>query len=205
MIGRIKGILERRKPQEILVDVHGIGYSIHIPLSTFYKLPVEGTEVGLEIYTHVREDTLDLFGFLSLSEKHLFQSLISVSKIGPKLAINIMSGAEPGRIANAIKHEDVIFLTSIPGIGKKTAERLVYELRGKEITEALQKGDEGVSNAGTGKGGVIADVISALVNLGYPGAVAEGAVLKAKKHVTEENSVEEMLKESLKYLIKHRD
>ena len=202
MIGRIKGILDSKKPNHILIDVNGIGYNVTIPLSTFYKLPESGKEVCLHIHSHIREDAFELFGFLSSAEKSLFKSLISVSKIGPRLAINIMSGAETEKIADAIRQGDIILLTSIPGIGKKTGERLVYELRGK-IAVGLSEGEIEGKKFAQPESTLENDVASALINLGYSKVMAEQAVAKAQRNGVKAKSVEELLKESLKYLVKH--
>ncbi len=202
MIGRIKGILESKRPNTVLVDVQGIGYNVSIPLSTFYKLPGEGGEVCLQIHTHVREDTFELFGFLTATERSLFKSLISVSKIGPRLAINIMSGAETEKIAGAISEGDIILLNSIPGIGRKTAERLVYELKDKiagVFAADEAKGEKKVKL----KSSLSDDVVSALMNLGYSKGMAEKAVSKARSEGAESDCVESLLRESLKFLVRH--
>lgn len=202
MIGRIKGILDSRKPNHILIDVNGIGYNVTIPLSTFYKLPGTGKEVCLQIHSHIREDAFELFGFLTSAEKSLFKSLISVSKIGPRLAINIMSGAETEKIAGAIRQGDIILLTSIPGIGRKTSERLVYELRDKIAVILGEKEIDGKEIAQS-ESTLLNDVVSALTNLGYSKNMAEQAVAKAQRSGAKAETVEELLKESLKYLVKH--
>ncbi|RMF92090.1 MAG: Holliday junction branch migration protein RuvA [Candidatus Schekmanbacteria bacterium] len=204
MIGKIRGILESKKPNQVLVDVNGIGYEVFIPLSTFYKLPEVGSEVLLEVHTHIREDAFELFGFFTPQEKSLFKSLISVSKIGPKLAINIMSGAETEKIAEAIREGDIILLNSIPGVGKKTAERLIYELRDK-ISADICEGRKAEEGKGVLKSKLTDDVVSALINLGYSKSMAEKAVAKASKNGADGISVEELLKESLKYLVKHSE
>jgi len=156
------------------VETHGVGYEVAISVPTFTEMPAEGAEVALHIYTHVREDALSLYGFLRLDEKQLFEKLLTVSGIGPTLAIKILSGMAADEMVGAIRGGDLARLTRIPGIGKKTAERMVLELRdklpapaGPEMTAALASPVE-------------EDVISALVNLGYPRAAADKALLAAR-------------------------
>jgi len=131
MIGHLRGQLLHKRPNLVLVDVQGVGYQVHIPLTSFYELPEEGKEVVLEIYTHVREDMLALYGFNTRREKEFFLKLISISGIGPKLAISILSGAQVEELARAIANGDLHRLTAIPGVGRKTAERVVLELKGQ--------------------------------------------------------------------------
>ncbi len=131
MIGHLRGRLLRKETQHVLVDVAGVGYKVAIPLSTFYRLGEPGSDIALEIHTQVREDVLALFGFLTAHEQSLFEKLIAVSGVGPKLAIGILSGIEAGDLVQALRAGDVPRLTRIPGVGKKTAERLVLELKDK--------------------------------------------------------------------------
>ncbi len=189
----------QRKPNVILVDVHGVGYEVHIPLTSFYELPQEGNEVSLKIHTHVREDALLLYGFVTQKEKDLFLKLISISGIGPKLAVAILSGAKVEELAQAIADGNLARLVAIPGVGRKTAERLVLELK-SQITPFLlpeqAPGGRPVEKAD----GLQEDILSALVNLGYPRAGAEKA-LNGVLHAAEcERTFEELLRHTLRRL-----
>lgn len=199
MIGQLRGQLLRKKANLILVDVQGVGYEIHIPLTSFYELPAEGGEVTLRIHTHVREDALLLYGFATQREKDLFLKLISISGIGPKLAIVILSGARVEELAQAIADGNLPRLVAIPGIGRKTAERLVLELK-SQITGFLIAQPE-QSGPATGRtDGLQEDILSALVNLGYPRAGAEKS-LNAVLHSAEcERSFEDLLRHTLRRL-----
>ena len=170
MIAQIHGRLLRKGPQEAVVDVGGVGYRVTIPLSTFYRVGEPGAEVTLLTHTHVREDTLALFGFLTPVEQALFERLIAVSGVGPKLAVSVLSGIEAPELVAALRTGDVARLTRIPGVGKKTAERLVVELKDKmqdlPSSEAALVGPSAASD----------DVVSALVHLGYARPEAERAV-----------------------------
>jgi Holliday junction DNA helicase RuvA len=168
MIAHLRGKLLFKHPNQAVVETAGVGYEVNISIPTFSELPTPGAEVALFIHTHVREDALALFGFLRPEEKQLFEKLISVSGIGPKLAITILSGMQAEAMVAAIKGNNVALLTRIPGIGKKTAERMVLELRDK--LEGF-----GVPAAASASP-VEEDVLSALVNLGYNRALAEKAV-----------------------------
>ncbi|HEX9119831.1 MAG TPA: Holliday junction branch migration protein RuvA [Terriglobales bacterium] len=174
MIAHLRGKLIAKHPNQAIVDTGGVGYDVTISVPTFSELPAAGREVALFIHTHVREDAIALFGFLRSEEKQLFEKLISVSGIGPKLAITILSGMPTPDMVSAIRSNDVARLTRIPGIGKKTAERMVLELRDKL---------EGFGAAPTLPAATPAeeDVLSALVNLGYQRAAAERAVAAAAR------------------------
>ena len=181
MIGYLRGQLLLKKPNIVVVDVQGVGYEVHIPLTSFYELPSEGSEVILNIHTHVREDALTLFGFHSHREKDFFLKLISISGIGPKLAIAILSGAKVEELAQAVAESNLARLTSIPGVGRKTAERVVLELKSSITPFLLPERAEAAREAGKADA-LQEDVFSALVNLGYPKASAEkalSAVLRA--------------------------
>jgi Holliday junction DNA helicase RuvA len=181
MIAHLRGVLLEKHPNQIIVDVGGVGYELTIPVSTFTSLPDAGGEVRLRVHTHVREDALTLFGFTTREEKSLFEKLISVSGIGPKLAVTILSGLAAADLINAIRSGDVHQLVRIPGIGKKTAERLVLELR--EKLDAIAGGAAAVVAVGKPKPAFSSDeedVISALMNIGATRAAAETAVNKAK-------------------------
>jgi Holliday junction DNA helicase RuvA len=173
LIAHLRGRLLRKAPQEAVIDVGGVGYRVAIPVSTFYRLGDEGGEVNLRVYTHVREDTLALFGFLSAGEEALFHRLISVAGVGPKLAVNILSGIEAPDLLAALRGSDLARLTRIPGVGKKTAERLVLELKDQlgTLPPAAEPAPSG--------GGAKEDLVSALLHLGYSRPEAERGVDKA--------------------------
>lgn len=170
MIGSLRGQILAKSPQELLLDVGGVGYRVTIPLSTYYKLQEPGATASLRIHTHVREDLLQLFGFLTRDEQDLFELLISVSGVGPKLAVNVLSGIEPPELAAALAGADVARLTRIPGVGRKTADRLVLELR--EKARALAAAAPAPATAGVPR----EDLVSALANLGYSRVEAEKAL-----------------------------
>jgi Holliday junction DNA helicase RuvA len=174
VIAQIRGRLLRKEPQDAVVDVAGVGYRVAIPLSTFYRLGEPGEEVTLLTHTHVREDTLALFGFLTAAEQALFERLIAVSGVGPKLAVSILSGIEAPDLVLALRSSDVARLTRIPGVGKKTAERLVLELKDKMQGLAATEGPA-PAPASTAK----EDLVSALVHLGYSRPEAERGVARA--------------------------
>jgi len=175
MIAHLRGTLLAKHPNRAIVETHGVGYDVAITVTTFTEMAAAGAEVALHIHTHVREDALSLYGFLRLAEKHLFEKLLTVSGIGPTLAIKILSGMPADEMIGAIRNGDLARLTRIPGIGKKTAERMVLELRDK--LPAPTGGSE--TNASPASS-VEEDVISALVNLGYQRAAAEKALLAAR-------------------------
>jgi Holliday junction DNA helicase RuvA len=180
MIAHLKGILLSKSPNAIIIDNNGLGYEVFVPLSTFYTLPdEEGQEISLHIHTHVREDALILFGFKTILEKKIFRLLISVSGIGPKLAVNILSGIGPDTLLEAIAHGDVAKLQSIPGVGKKTAERISLELKDK-AQSARSDIDLPPVKIRTHEEKILRDdALSALVNLGYSSKAAGNAVDKA--------------------------
>jgi holliday junction DNA helicase RuvA len=172
VIGQLRGALIDKRPNQVLLDVGGVGYQVHIPLSTFYDLGELREETTLLVYTHVREDALVLYGFLTSREKHFFEMLISASGVGPSLALKILSGMNVEELVPAIRQGDLARLVQIPGVGKKTAERIVVELRDKlAAMEAPGEPEKPASRTG-----VEADVVSALLNLGYDRRVAEKAV-----------------------------
>lgn len=176
MIAHLRGTLLSKRPGQAIVETNGVGYDVAISVPTFSGLPTAGSPVALHIHTHVREDALQLYGFMQLSEKQLFEKLITVSGIGPKLAMTILSGMPAEEMAGAIRGNDVARLTRIPGIGKKTAERMVLELRDK-LPAPAAAGEITITAATP----VEEDVLSALANLGYQRASAENA-LRAVKH-----------------------
>ena len=177
MIALLRGVLVEKHPNQAVVETGGVGYDVTIPVSTFTKLPDPGAEVRLRIHTHVREDALALFGFLSQDEKALFEKLIGVSGIGPKLGITILSGLPAVDLIHSIRRGEVERLVRIPGIGKKTAERMVLELRDKLPAPA---GEETAAPVAAALSPVDQDVLSALLNLGCGRPQAEAAVRKAK-------------------------
>jgi holliday junction DNA helicase RuvA len=199
MIGYLKGLLIQKKPNVLIVDVHGVGYEVFIPLTSFYELPGEGSEVSLRIHTHVREDALTLFGFHTQREKELFLKLISISGIGPKLAISILSGAQVEEIAQAIAEGNFVRLTAIPGVGRKTAERLVLELKSQITPFLLPEQVESVKGAAA-PSALEEDILSALINLGYPRASAEKALAVVLRSAECERTFEEVLRSTLRRL-----
>jgi holliday junction DNA helicase RuvA len=200
MIAQLSGKLLSKQPNRVIVDVNGVGYEVNVPLSTFYEMGEIGAPVQLLIHTHVREDTISLFGFKSAKEKQMFEQLTSVSGIGPKLGITILSGMSVAELIPAIRESNWVRLTSIPGVGRKTAERLVVELRDKLIkVEAIPAGAVSPLRAIPQQE---EDVISALVNLGYPKASAEQAMRKAISLNGTNQTFESLLKNSLQQLSK---
>jgi holliday junction DNA helicase RuvA len=193
MIAHLRGRLLAKHPNQAIVETGGVGYDVTISVPTFSDLPAAGGEVALHIHTHVREDTIALYGFLRASEKQLFEKLISVSGIGPKLAITILSGMAADEMVGAIRGNDVARLTRIPGIGRKTAERLVLELRDK-----LPAAGAGEVAAAPVMSAVEEDVLSALMNLGYQRAAAE----KALASTTKNGSFDSMFRQTLAFLSK---
>jgi holliday junction DNA helicase RuvA len=177
MIAHLRGTLLAKHPNQAIVETAGVGYDVTISVPTFSDLPAVGAEVQLHIHTHVREDALALYGFLRASEKTLFEKLLTVSGIGPKLAITILSGMAADEMVGAIRSNDVARLTRIPGIGKKTAERMVLELRDK-----LPPAGQASAPATPAVSAMEEDVLSALVNLGYQRAAAEKALAVARKN-----------------------
>src|ERR1700756_1919006 len=171
MIAHLRGTLLVKHPNQATVEAHGDGYDVAIRVPKFTELPAAGADVALHIHTHVREDALSLYGFLRLAEKHLFEKLLTVSGIGPKLAITILSGMPADEMVGAIRGNDVARLTRIPGIGRKTAERMVLELRDKLPPPAPT-----TIPAAPSVSAVEEDVLSALANLGYQRAAAEKAL-----------------------------
>jgi Holliday junction DNA helicase RuvA len=199
MIGQLKGQLLLKKPNMLLLDVHGVGYEVFIPLTSFYELPGEGSEVALKIHTHVREDALILFGFCSQREKDLFLKLISISGVGPRLAIAILSGAQVEELAQAIAESNLARLTAIPGVGRKTAERLVLELK-SQVAPFLLPEQVGAAQAGGQPTALEEDILSALTNLGYPKASAEKALSIVLRSAECERTFEEVLRNTLRRL-----
>jgi len=202
MIAFLSGKLLEKHANTVIVDVGGIGYEVTIPLSTFYELGEPGTDVELRIYTHVREDAIQLFGFKTLRERDLYLKLISVQGIGAKSGVTMLSGMSADEIVAAIRSNDLGRLTAIPGVGRKTAERLVIELRDKVGELAAAAGAAAAISADElPAGAVFDDALSALVNLGYQKAAAERALKKVVQDGTE-MSVQKLLRKSLQVLAK---
>jgi Holliday junction DNA helicase RuvA len=203
MIAYLSGKLFEKEANLIIVDVGGVGYEVIIPLSTFYDLGEIGEDVSLRIFTYVREDVFQLFGFKTVRERELFLLLISVSGIGPKSAITALSGMSADEIISAIRQNNLARLNSIPGVGKKTAERLVIELRDKigklSAVSSEEMKSEGIQQ--TSGDDVYEDAISALINLGYQRNAAEKALKQAMQEGTE-MSVQKLLRKSLQFLAK---
>ena len=204
MIAHLSGTLLSKHATSVILDVGGVGYEVNIPLSTFYDLGDIGAAVQLRIYTHVREDALQLFGFKTARERELFLRIISVSGIGPKLGITLMSGMSADEMIESIRTNNLARLTLIPGIGRKTAERLVIELREKMAAMATGGAEEENQQVRTGpaptsEDGVRSDALSALLNLGYQRSSAEKAI-DAVMRETPELSVESVLRSSLRKL-----
>jgi Holliday junction DNA helicase RuvA len=191
LIAQVRGRLLRKEPQEAVVDVGGVGYRVTIPLSTFYRIGEPGTEVTLLTHTHVREDALALFGFLTPVEQALFERLIAVSGVGPKLAVSVLSGIEAPELVAALRASDLARLTRIPGVGKKTAERLVLELKDK-----VQDLPSPEATAPEAPRAATEDLVSALVHLGYSRPEAERGVERAlREHA--DGRFEDLLRRAL--------
>ncbi len=205
MIAHLSGTLLSKQATSVILDVAGVGYEVSIPLSTFYELEDPGSSVQLRIYTHVREDALQLYGFKTARERELFLRLISVSGIGPKLGITLLSGMSAEEMITSIRNNNLAKLTLIPGVGRKTAERLVMELRDKVASLAAGVDEDLGPTAEAAslptEDSMRADALSALVNLGYQRNAAEKAVTAALDE-SDEVSVESILRASLRKLAK---
>ena len=204
MIAHLNGRLLSKEPNSVIVDVSGVGYEVNIPLSTFYELANEGSDVQLRIYTHVKEDALQLYGFKTERERKLFVNFISVSGIGPKIGIALLSGMSADELINSIKSNNLARLTLIPGVGRKTAERLIVDLREKMTALAASQVEEttglepAVSSASP-EDSVRSDALSALFNLGYQRSAAEKAI-DAVLNDGGEMTVESVLRRGLRKL-----
>ncbi|MBA2621386.1 MAG: Holliday junction branch migration protein RuvA [Acidobacteria bacterium] len=205
MIAYLSGKLVEKEANSVIVETNGVGYEVMIPLSTFYDLGEVDEQVSLRIFTYVREDAFQLFGFKTVRERELFLLLISVSGIGPKSAITALSGMSADEIIGAIRQNNLARLNSIPGVGRKTAERLVIELRDKiaklSAVSSAEMRAEGVVSQQASEGDVYEDALSALVNLGYQRAAAEKSLKQAMQDGTE-MSVQKLLRRSLQLLAK---
>ena len=197
MIALLRGRLAEKNPNRVIIDVQGVGYDLQVPLSTFYELGEPGADVVFRVHTHVREDALALFGFATMLELQLFEQLIGVSGIGPRLALAVLSGIDPPDLVRAISQGDVGRLTGIPGVGKKTAERIGLELKDRLLALLAVEPEPGADGPSTD---LRSDLLSALVNLGYPRQLAERAVDAAL--VAEVESFEQTLRLALRELVR---
>jgi Holliday junction DNA helicase RuvA len=196
LIAQLRGLVLRKSPQEVVIDAQGVGYRATIPVSTFYRLPDTGQQASLRIHTHVREDSLQLFGFATEAEELLFLRLIEVSGVGPRLACNVLSGIEAPELVDALRRGDVARLVRIPGVGKKTAERLALELKDK--MPSLLAADQPRAAAGPAET-VRGDLASALLHLGYSRQEADRAVERALE-AEPAGRFEDLLRRSLRAL-----
>jgi len=199
VIARLAGCLLDKNPGRIIVDVQGVGYDVQVPLSTFYVVGEPGATVTLRVHTHVREDVIALYGFATSLEQELFERLISISGIGPKLALAVLSGIETPDLVRAIRAQDVARLTAIPGVGKKTAERIGLELKDR-LPQSLQAAAD-TAKPPLPEDALRADLLSALLNLGYPRAAAEKAIEK-EMNAAPGAAFEQALRAVLKALMK---
>ena len=198
MIAALRGRLAAKQPNRIIVDVGGVGYDVAVPLSTYYKLGEPGSDVALRVHTHVREDTLALYGFSTALELQVFERLIGISGIGPKLALAVLSGIDVADLVRAVQTGDVGRMTAIPGIGKKTAERIGLELKDKLPKGIIDESAAGAEAAAPGRE-LRQDLLSALLNLGYHRPLAEKAVEAALARV-ESPAFETVLRQALREL-----
>jgi len=203
MIAHLTGILFSKNPQSVVVDTGGVGYHIYIPLSTFYQLPDEMEKISLHVYTHVREDMLQLFGFQTKTEKEIFLLLISVSGIGPKLALNILSGIGIEELLSAIMSADSERISAIPGVGKKTSQRITLELKEKvsDIAEGIEVRPREKVQIRNKE--IFDDALSALINLGYPSKSAKIVIENVLRNDNDIN-LDTLLKEALRNLASGR-
>jgi Holliday junction DNA helicase RuvA len=200
MIALINGKIVYKGISHVVVDAHGVGYRIFIPLATFYELPEEGQPVTLHVHTNVKQDAINLFGFYTIQERDLFQLMISVSGIGPKIAMNILSGISAQELLQAISGGDLGKLVSIPGVGKKMAERLILELKEKVIKKMMMEQIPVADKERQASEMVKEDVLSALVNLGYRNNAARDALDKVMQISKENLTLDQLLKKTLKIL-----
>jgi holliday junction DNA helicase RuvA len=200
MIAFLRGRVLDKHPNKLIVDVQGVGYEVYVPLSTYYDVGDEGTDVSLRVYTHVREDALQLYGFLTALEQQVFERLIGISGIGPKLAIGVLSGIDPRELIGAVQRADVARLTAIPGIGKKTAERIVLELKDR-LSQFAGAPPEAAAAPVSPVDRLRDDLVSALVNLGYHRPQAEKTVestLKSGSDLGFEQALRRVLKDLMR-------
>jgi Holliday junction DNA helicase RuvA len=200
VIAFLRGRLLAKQPSRMIVDVHGVGYDVSVPLSTFYEAGEPGSEISLRIHTHVREDALALFGFATDLELQIFERLLGISGIGPKVALAVLSGIEPPDLIRAVRAADIARLTAIPGVGRKTAERIALELKDR-LPQVLPEDVQPVTKPDDPDAALRGDVLSALVNLGYHQSLAEKAVDRALKS-SPDRAFQLVLKNALRELAK---
>jgi Holliday junction DNA helicase RuvA len=200
VIAFLRGLVLTKGPSRLVIDVQGVGYDVHVPLSTYYELGEEGSPVALRIHTHVREDALQLFGFITELEQQVFEHLIAISGIGPKLAVAVLSGIEPRELVAAVQRADVARLTRVPGIGRKTAERIVLELKDRLGALAVPVLDQPSSAPQPDR--LREDLLSALQNLGYHRPLAEKAIDAVLAGQAERPSLEHALRGALRELMR---
>ena len=200
MIALISGKIVYKGISHVIVDVQGVGYRIFIPLTTFYELPEAGQIITLHVHTNVKQDAINLFGFYTVQERDLFQLMISVSGIGPKMSMNILSGISAQELLRAISSGNVGKLVNIPGVGKKMAERLILELKEKVIKKMMLEETPAADDQHKANEIIMEDALSALVNLGYKSNVARDALDKALRSSEEELGMDQLLKKTLKNL-----
>ncbi|MFC1717460.1 Holliday junction branch migration protein RuvA [Candidatus Poribacteria bacterium] len=195
MIAYVRGLLDHKEPGRVVVDIGGIGYEVFIPLSTYQKLPAVGDQVKLFTHHHVREDVMDLYGFLSSEEKEIFEMVLTISGVGTKVALSILSAMSADVFRRSIAQGDIKTLTKIPGIGKKSAERMVLELKGKIGTVHIDEGMMRVLGAESGN-----DAVAALLSLGAGQSAAEYAVYRAERLLGDEAEIEDLIAQAIKLL-----
>lgn len=200
MIALISGKIVYKGISHVVIDAHGVGYRIFIPLTTFYELPEAGQTITLHVHTHVKQDAINLFGFYTVQERDLFQLMLSVSGIGPKMSMNILSGISVPEMLRAISGGDIRKLISIPGLGKKLAERLILELKEKVIKKMMAEEVPAIDNQQKINGIIREDVLSALINLGYKSNIAQDALDKVLYTSAKELAMDQLLKKTLKIL-----
>ncbi|MBN2514475.1 MAG: Holliday junction branch migration protein RuvA [Deltaproteobacteria bacterium] len=200
MIARIVGTLIYKSFDHVIIDAYGIGYRVFVPLTTFYELPEVGQSVTLNIHTHVKQDAISLFGFYSSSEKEIFKLMIAVTGIGPRLAMNILSGISADELIRAVSQGNLSRLVSIPGVGKKMGERMILELKDKVMPISSEEMVSTITESMKQQEQVKEDALSALVNLGYKKGLAKEALEKVVNETTESITIDVVLKESLKIL-----
>jgi Holliday junction DNA helicase RuvA len=202
MIGRLEGVLREKSPTAVLVDVSGVGYELSVPLSTFAELPDEGKVVSLRVHTHVREDALQLYGFCTSREREVFELLLGASRVGPRLALTVLSGIEAAELLDALRGGDLTLLQRVPGIGRRMAERLVVELRDKAellAASAPARRPGGAAQAAPQEPG-LEQILSALANLGVPRASAERAARAALEAHGSDEPIETLIRAALREL-----
>lgn len=200
MIALISGKIVYKGISHVIVDVQGVGYRVFIPLTTFYELPEAGQIITLHVHTNVKQDAINLFGFYTVQERDLFQLMISVSGIGPKMSMNILSGISAQELLRAISGGNVGKLVNIPGVGKKMAERLILELKEKVIKKMMLEETPTADDQHKANEIIMEDALSALVNLGYKSNVARDALDKVLRSSEEELGMDQLLKKTLKNL-----